>query len=196
MTGESPDINQEVADVILFINACVRSNSRTRRLADRVLSKWNEPITEIRLHETEFPVTDEAYLDRRNRLIEAEDYSDPMFALARQFASADRIVIAAPYWDLSFPSALKQYIEHINVSGITFVYTPEGYPKGLCRAGELYYVTTAGGNFLPWEFGFGYIKSLAENFYGINDVKLIQACGLDIIGADVEQILEASVDEK
>ena len=82
--------------MILFINACVRSNSRTRRLADRVLSKWNEPITEIRLHETEFPVTDEAYLDRRNRLIEAEDYSDPMFALARQFASADRIVIAAP----------------------------------------------------------------------------------------------------
>ena len=141
-------------------------------------------------------MTDEAYLDRRNRLIEAEDYSDPMFALARQFASADRIVIAAPYWDLSFPSALKQYIEHINVSGITFVYTPEGYPKGLCRAGELYYVTTAGGNFLPWEFGFGYIRSLAENFYGIRDVKLIQACGLDIIGADVEKILEASVDEK
>ncbi len=196
MTGESPDINQEVTDVILFINACVRSSSRTRRLADRVFTKWNEPITEIRLHEIEFPVTDEAYLDRRNRLIEAEDYSDPMFALARQFASADRIVIAAPYWDLSFPSALKQYIEHINVSGITFVYTPEGYPKGLCRAGELYYVTTAGGNFLPWEFGFGYIKSLAENFYGISDVKLIQACGLDIIGADVEQILEASIDEK
>jgi FMN-dependent NADH-azoreductase len=193
MTGESPDINQEVADVILFINACVRSNSRTRRLADRVLSKWNEPITEIRLHETEFPVTDEAYLDRRNRLIEAEDYSDPMFALARQFASADRIVIAAPYWDLSFPSTLKQYIEHINVSGITFVYTPEGYPKGLCRASELYYVTTAGGSYLPWEFGFGYIKSLAENFYGIADVKLIQACGLDIIGADVEKILKETV---
>ena len=193
MAGESPDIIQEVTDVILFINACVRSNSRTRRLADRVLSRWNEPITEVCLHETEFPVTDEAYLDRRNRLIEAEDYSDPMFALARQFASADRIVIAAPYWDLSFPSTLKQYIEHINVSGITFVYTPEGYPKGLCRASELYYVTTAGGNFLPWEFGFGYIKSLAENFYGIADVKLIQACGLDIIGADVEKILKETV---
>ena len=61
-----------------------------------------------------------------------------MFELARQFAAADQIVIAAPYWDLSFPAALKQYFEQINVLGITFAYTPEGVPKGLCRARKLY----------------------------------------------------------
>ena len=33
----------------LFVNACVRSGSRTKRLADRVLSKEDGPVTELRL---------------------------------------------------------------------------------------------------------------------------------------------------
>ena len=109
---------------------------------------------------------------------------------ARQFAAADTIVIAAPHWDLSFPAALKQYVEQINVRGITFEYTPEGVPVGLCKARKLYYVTTAGGNFVPQDFGYGYIKALAESFYGIKDVELISATGLDIWGADAEAIVE------
>ena len=141
--------------MILFINACVRKDSRTRRLADALLSEWNEPVTELRLADIDFPVTSEDYLSRRDRLTAEKKYSDPMFDLANQFAAADRIVIAAPHWDLSFPASLKQYIEHINVVGITFIYTPEGIPKGLCRAKELYYVSTAGGSFVPEEHGFG-----------------------------------------
>ena len=110
-------------------------------------------------------------------MVAGSDYSDPMFDLAKQFAEADRIVIAAPYWDLSFPASLKQYFEQINVQGITFVYTPEGVPQGLCRAKQLLYVTTAGGNYVPEEFGFGYVKALAQNFYGIPDVQMFQAAG-------------------
>jgi FMN-dependent NADH-azoreductase len=123
-------------------------------------------------------------------MIDAGDYSNPSFSLANQFAAADRIVIAAPYWDLSFPAALKQYFEHNNVRGITFTYTPEGIPRGLCRAKDIYYVMTAGGGYAPEEFGFGYVRALAQGYYGIHDVKLIQAVGLDIEGADAEQILQ------
>ena len=123
--------------MLLFINACVRENSRTERLAKCLLEKLDQPFTEVRLEAVSFPVTNEAYLTRRDQLIEAGDFSDPSFSLAHQFASADRIVIAAPYWDLSFPAALKQYFEHINVRGITFTYTPEGIPRGLCRAKEI-----------------------------------------------------------
>jgi len=176
--------------MILYLNACVRKESRTKRLSDFLLSKLDEPYTEVRLADIEFPVTDEAYLTKRDQLIAAEAFSDPMFSLANQFAEADRIVIAAPYWDLSFPAALKQYFEHINVLGITFTYTPEGIPQGLCRARELYYVTTAGGNYVPEEYGFGYVKSLAQSYYGIQDVRLIQAVGLDLDGAAPEQILK------
>ena len=59
----------------------------------------------------------------RTKMLADGAFQDPLFGLARQFAAADRIVIAAPYWDLSFPAALKQYVEQINVLGITFIYT-------------------------------------------------------------------------
>ena len=176
--------------MLLYINACVRKNSRTERLAQCLLKKMDEPFTEVRLEDIRFPVTNEDYLIKRDQLIDAGDFSDPLFSLAKQFAAADRIVIAAPHWDLSFPAALKQYFEHINVRGITFVYSPEGIPRGLCRAKEIYYVMTAGGNYAPEEFGFGYVRAMAQGYYGIEDVKLIHAVGLDIEGADPEQILK------
>ena len=153
------------------------------------MARWDDPVTEVNLGEIAFGPTDEAYLAHRDRLLAEGRFEDPMFGLARQFAAADRIVIAAPYWDLSFPAVLKQYIEKINVPGITFYYTPEGVPRGLCRAKELYYVMTAGGMYVPPEFGFGYVEALAKNFYGIREVRFIQAAGLDIDGADPEQIL-------
>ncbi len=177
---------------ILLINACVREASRTRRLADKLLAKLGGQVEETRVHEIAFPLADEAFLAKRDRLIADEAFSNPLFDLARQFAEAETIVIAAPYWDLSFPAALKQYFEQINVVGITFRYTEEGIPVGLCRADRLYYVTTAGGVYVPEEFGFGYVKALAQNFYGIQNVRLIQAAGLDIDGADVETILKSA----
>ena len=175
--------------MLLYINACVRAQSRTKRLADRLIEKLGGGAERLDLASLSFPVADEAFLDRRDRLIAAGAFDDPLFDLARQFAAADRIVIAAPYWDLSFPAALKQYVEQINVLGITFAYTPEGVPKGLCRAKKLYYVMTAGGIFVPEEYGFGYVRTLARSFYGIEDVELIQAVGLDLVGADPEEIL-------
>ena len=179
--------------VLLFVNACVREQSRTKRLADCLLAKLGDAAEEVRLSEISFPVYDEEFMQRRNRLIESGKYDDSSFDLARQFAAADRIVIAAPYWDLSFPAALKQYFEQICVNGLTFMYTPEGFPKGLCRTRKLYYVMTAGGQFVPEEYGFGYVRALAQNFYGIDEVELIKAVGLDIDGADPESILQERI---
>ena len=180
--------------MILYINACVREHSRTKRLADSLIEGLGEEVEELRLSDVSFPVVDEAFLRNRDRLIAAGEFDNPLFDLARQFAGADQIVIAAPYWDLSFPAALKQYFEQINVVGVTFIYTPEGFPKGLCRAKKLYYVTTAGGPIFNAEYGYGYIRELAQSFYGIPDVRMIKAEGLDIIGADIEGILREAED--
>lgn len=177
---------------ILFINACVRTESRTRQLAEKLLLKLNRPYEEVRLHEIAFPVADEDFLNMRDRLIAERDFENPLFDLARQFSESEIIVIAAPYWDLSFPAALKQYFEQINVVGITFKYTEDGIPVGLCKARRLYYVTTAGGSYVPEEFGFGYIKALSQGFYGIQEVRKIEAAGLDLVGADVSAIMRAA----
>ncbi len=51
------------------------------------------------------------------------------------------------------------------------------------------YVTTAGGPIFSEEYGYGYVKALAEGFYRIPETTLIKAEGLDLPGADVEAIL-------
>lgn len=180
--------------MILYINACVRDQSRTRRLADKLIRNMDGEVERLDLADVSFPAADEAFLEKRDRLIASGAYDDPLFDMARQFAAADQIVIAAPFWDLSFPAVLKQYLEQINVLGITFLYTPEGLPKGLCRAKKLYYVMTAGGTYVPEEYGFGYVSTLARSFYGIGDVELIKAVGLDVVGADTEGILRECLD--
>ena len=180
--------------MILLVNACVREQSRTKRLTDCLLKKLGGDVEELRLSDISFPLTDEAFLQKRDQLIASGEFGDPFFSLAAQFARAEQIVIAAPYWDLSFPAALKQYFEQVNVVGITFMYTPEGQPKGLCSAKKLYYVMTAGGLFVPEEYGFGYVRALAQNYYGIRDVELISAAGLDLDGADPEKIMQEAID--
>ena len=177
----------------LFVNSCVRKGSRTKRLAGILLGKIGGEIEEINVSDITFPTVDEEFLKKRDGLIASNKWDDPLFKYARQFAEADQIVIAAPYWDLSFPAALKQYFEQINVIGITFEYSPEGTPISKCRAEKLYYVTTAGGTFVPEDYGFGYVKALAQGFYGIQDVRLIKATGLDIYGADVEGIMQDAI---
>ena len=173
----------------LFINACVRPESRTKRLAGYLLGRLDGPVFEEKLTELGFPAADAAFIEKRDALAEKGEFGHPVFDLARRFAAADAIVVAAPYWDLSFPSALKQYFEQVNALGVTFAYTPEGVPLGLCAAEKLFYVTTAGGPILDDSFGYGYVRALARGFYGIPETYLIKAEGLDILGADVEAIL-------
>ena len=180
---------------ILFINACVRTGSRTNRLARRIMDSIGGTIMEVRPAEVVKPITTEEFLRLRDEASMKMDFSSNVFAPALAFAEADEIVVAAPYWDMSFPAILKAYFEQINVIGVTFKYSDKGIPIGLCRAKRLTYVTTAGGPIFSDEYGFGYVKALAQGFYGIKEVCLVKAEELDVIGADVEGILEKAFSE-
>ena len=181
--------------MILFVNACVRDNSRTMMLARRLLGRLSGDVEQVDLAGLIFPVTDQAFLQRRDRLIAEGRFDSPEFAEARRFACADTIVIAAPYYDLSFPASLKQYIEMINVIGITFGYTSEGVRIGLCRAKRLYYLTTAGGMIESDEYGFGYLRALASGFYDIKEIFQVKAEGLDLYGADTDAVMRNAMRE-
>ncbi len=179
---------------ILFVNACVRRNSRTRFLAEQVIRHLNGTVVEANPITTTQPITSEEFIINRTDATSKMDFSDPAYTPARQFAEADIIVVAAPYWDLSFPAILKAYFEQVNVLGLTFEYTDDGFPRGLCKAKKLVYVTTAGGPIISDEYGYGYVKALAQGFYGIVDVHQVKAEGLDMVGVDVEKILSRALE--
>ncbi|MGN0711600.1 MAG: NAD(P)H-dependent oxidoreductase [Anaerovoracaceae bacterium] len=182
---------------ILFVNGCIRPESRTRKLARHVLNKLDGSgtIEEINLQEAQLSPIDIHALNERNALIKEEDFTSPRFKYAQLFSKADVIVIAAPYWDLSFPSMLKVFFEHIAVLKLTFKYSPEGKVIGLCNARELIYITTSGGPIGSPNFGFEYVKALAQHFYGIKTVRFFYAKNLDIKGNDAEEILNKAFSE-
>ena len=181
--------------MILFVNACARPDSRTLMLAKKAIQTISGGIEMLNLFEEDLKPLDYAGLSRRDRFIEKGDYSDRMFRFARQFSAADEIVIAAPYWDLSFPAILKCYIEAICVNGLTFIYNEAGLPEGLCKAEKLIYVTTAGGFIPENNYGYDYVKQLCTDLFGIKNTLCIKAEGLDIQGADVSGIIKKSADQ-
>lgn len=183
----------------LFVNACVRPGSRTKMLADLVLEKVGGDIEEVDLEKENIQPLNYETMLARDEAIKDPEKSGYMLKYAKQFAAADTIVIAAPYWDLSFPAMVKNYLEAVTVQGVTFYYNEEGFPQGLCKAKRVIYVMTAGGpTSMPgqsFNFGFDYVKGLCQMLYGIKDVKCFKAEMLDVIGMDVDAILQKTKEE-
>ena len=165
---------------VLFVNACARPNSRTLDLAQSVLEKIDGDIQKLDLYDTQLSALDAQGIIFREQAAKEQDFSDEAFDLAKQFAKADTIVIAAPYWDLLFPAILRTYLETVCVAGLTFRYSNEGRPIGLCKAKKAYYVTTAGGFIGENNFGYMYVEALFKQLFGIEQVEFISKEGLDI----------------
>ena len=184
---------------ILYVDSCVnRETSRTERLAQALLARLDGPDVEI----DTLVLEDEALAplggelsSQRMAWSKAGDFEHPVFDYAKQFAAADEVVIAAPYWDFSFPALLKIYFELLCAQGVTFVYSPEGIPTGMCNVKRAYYVTTVGGYSGDWDYGYDQVKALCQLYFGIGDVRCFRAEGLDIITNDPEAIMEEALSE-
>jgi len=177
---------------ILFINTCIRPESRTLLLAKHLLSKLSGNVEEVNLEKENIQPLNTQSLKLRQDLLAAEAFDDPMLRYARQFRDADVIVIAAPYYDLSFPSSLKNYLEAVACVGLTFYYDENEVAQTYTRAKKLYYVSTGGG-ILKKQYGFEYIKALAGEFYHIFDVQGFFAEKLDLLGSDPEAIMKKAL---
>ena len=178
---------------LLYIDCCISVNkvSRTKLLADTFLSIWKElhPNDEIEIVDVKnlelLPLNAQTVALREQASNEGR-VDDPMFALAHQFAQADRIVIAAPLWEMSFPSKLRVYIEHVSAAGITFSYTAQG-SVGKCRADKLLYLTTAGGPLEGCNYGGDHLKALC-GMYGIPEYLFLGAPMQDVAEVDHKAI--------
>lgn len=186
----------------LFVNACIRGeDSRTYQLCRDYIEKFKEAkknedwtMEEVNLNDMDLQPLNKERLANRDRLAREKKFADQEFDLARQIIEADHILIGAPYWDLAFPAKLKIYIERCSVTGLTFIYSPEGIPEGQCRAKSLSYVTTSGSAIKDFNFGYEYIKGICALF-GIKKTYFASAEELDIIGKDVPKIMAEAKDK-
>jgi len=179
----------------LFVNACVRPESRTLKLAKHVLEKLGGEYAEVNLEKENIQPLNLETLQQRDALLNAKDFDAPMLKYAKQFADAETVVIAAPYWDLSFPAMLKNYIEAVTVNGITFTYSEQGFPISLNNIKKVIYVTTSGGPMANMDYGCEYITGVCKNLYGIEDIKCYKAEMLDVFVDEVDGILAKVMEE-
>lgn len=180
---------------VLYVNCCVRrENSRTKQLADYFLKQLSEKegyhVKEICLMDENLSYFSEGFFAQREELIQQKDFDHPRFRYAKEFAQADKIVIAAPFWDLSFPALLKVYIENLCVDGITFGCNENGC-FGTCKADEMLFITTRGGSYQDsvFEMGSRYLWAMCD-FFGIEKYHCVAADGLDLGLRPVQDILD------
>ena len=171
---------------VLFVDCCISQrgeNSRTRRLAEACLAafreKWPEADVETVTQETLLALKpfDVEMLNERDALASVGAWDAPVFGLARQFRAADAILVAAPFWDMSFPAALRTYIEYISANGLTYHYDETGC-HGDCKAERLVYLTSGGYFEREDSVGVVYWRQLAAMF-GVPRFDYVFAGGLD-----------------
>lgn len=185
---------------LLLIDCCIRrQDSRTRALAKPLVAALADryDISVIDLtRDAPVPLTEELF-----RLRNEEGLSPRDLDMGRLVAEADRIVIAAPFWDMSFPAALKTFMERVSAYGVTFLDNPDGTTRGICKAEKLLYITTRGmdiptGSTL--DAGTAWIQAMAW-LWGIGKVETVAACGMDVCGEEerarrLEAALSAGLD--
>lgn len=184
---------------VLFVDCCIRKEqSRTKKIADAFFSRLDPKrfaVTTLDLMQTAPRYFSGDYFWQREKLLQSGELGDPRFDLARQFASADVIVIAAPFWDLSFPALLKVYVEQVSLEGVTFQTGEKGL-TGLCRASHMVYLTSRGGFFCgsDMEMGSRYMQAMSR-FFGIAQYHAIAADGMDVQGFDSQKELDRACAE-
>lgn len=177
---------------LLSIDATIRKQSRTRELLETFKKHVSSEVIWQEIQLTSLPLKPlmNEQFELRESLLSQHNLAHPFFDLAHQFQQADIILITAPFWDLSFPSILKIYIENICVEGITFISTDHGL-KGHCHAKKMILLTTRGGNYTnhPDESAIPYLQSLCH-LWGIESFEAIAADGMDIINTKALDTLE------
>jgi FMN-dependent NADH-azoreductase len=129
---------------------------------------------------------------------EVEETENAMKKYALQFKSADKYIFAEPMWNLGVPAILKAYIDYVSIPNITFKYGENG-PIGLCQGKKALNVITSGGDYsegmaAEWDLCDKYLKTIM-GLFGVLDYTTIRASNLDVIGMDVDAIVNKAIKE-
>lgn len=191
---------------ILQINSSARRDaSHSTRLADRLVRRLRDAdpdatLTVRDLSATPHPVLDEAALgalftpagqrtpDQAARVAQDD-------VLIAEIEAADVVVLGVPMYNFGVPTQLKNWIDAISRSGVTFRYTASG-PEGLLTGKKVYVALARGGRYrdTPADSQVPYLSTVLR-FLGMEDIRFVYAEGL-AMGPEAEQAaLAAAYDE-
>ena len=181
---------------IIYVNAIIRKDeSRTKRLADGIISSIKDEVElkEINLNELPLnPYNEVTYEDKVNNGTEELFYN-----LSKEIAECDGLIIASPFWDMSFPSLLKSFLEKISLFDVMFV-SDDKRCVGIAKCPFMYYIVTRGmdiedGDEL--EQGTPYLKALCW-LWGIKIFKVTSASNFDYLPSDaIDKEIENKIKE-
>lgn len=187
---------------VLYIKANIKNEgeSRTFKVSNSFVEEYkkNNPEDKIITLDLYKENIDFLRADDLGKLFgpkDEESKNNSILKYAYQFADADKYIIAAPMWNLSFPAILKAYIDYVSVSGITFKYTAEG-PVGLLNNKKAVHIVSRGGGYdnSPYEMGDRYLRTIL-GFFGIKDIETIAIDNLDVMGVNVEKKVEEGIEK-
>lgn len=169
---------------LLRIDASIRlTGSHSRALADHFEARWRQahPPGEVIarcLASEPLPHLSQRDVDAFTAPLEAHSglLSD---TLIRELQLADHILIASPLYNLTLPSALKAYFDHVVRSDVTFECQHDEY-QGLLSGKRATLITVRAGHTAPdriEDFQTDYLKAIL-GFIGITDVDVISVEGL------------------
>lgn len=181
---------------LVFIDACVRqSDSRTLRIAEPIVSALSK-----RYKVTRYDLPDMDIVPLNPGLFEERGVGEiPGWAkeAAQSIAAADRIVIAAPFWDMSFPAVLKCFFEQTSLFDVTFTDTGKTC-QGLCKAPKVLYITTRGMDIStcdPREQATPYLKALGS-LWNLGELTTIAAQNMDYSSdEEIESKITACIED-
>ncbi len=181
---------------LLYIDACIRNGeSRTKRIATPIVEALKEKyeVTTIVLNDLKLEVVQEELITKRNNGV-----IDPVvMSWAEQVRDADRIVIAAPFWDMSIPAALKVFLELCSIFDVTFK-SNDKTCYGNCKAEKMLFITTRGmdiatGDVL--EQATSYLRALSW-LWGIGPLQVVSAQNMDYVSAEeIEGKIKCAIEE-
>lgn len=187
---------------VLYVKANIKNEgeSRTFKVSDSFVEEYkkNNPEDKIITLDLYKENIDFLRVDDLGKLFgpkDEESKNNSILKYAYQFADADKYIIAAPMWNLSFPAILKAYIDYVSVSGITFKYTAEG-PVGLLNNKKAVHIVSRGGGYdnSPYEMGDRYLRTIL-GFFGIKDIETIAIENLDVMGVNVKEKVEEGIEK-
>ena len=180
---------------LLYIDACIRNGeSRTKRIATPIIEALKEryDVNTLTLNELPLEVVTEELITKRN----AGDIDPVVMSWAEMVRDADRIVIAAPFWDMSIPAALKVFLELCSIFDVTFK-SDDKTCYGNCKAEKMLFITTRGmdiatGDVL--EQATSYLKALSW-LWGIGPLQVVAAQNMDYVSAEeIEKKINEAVE--